>query len=227
VYTSNREAPLGLFWQRADGSGAADRLTVYEPGDRWQSADTPTRDGQTFLYTAGGAGDSSIWAYSLRDRKASRIIDDPGDQTNSVLSPDGRWVAYQSDERANASAVYVQPFPPTGAKFLVTQAGNHPLWSPDGSELFFMNNVNNGQLFSVSIRAQPSLTFGVPVALAVKGMAQAVGSERHFDITPDGKRFAVVLPPGADTTSASQTPQPQIQVVLNWFEELKQRAPVK
>ena len=120
----------------------------------------------------------------------------------------------------------MQPFPATGAKFLITKdGGTHPVWSPDGKEIFFMNDMNNGQLYSVSIRTQPVFTFGNPVPLAIKGFAQSVCCRRDYDITPDGKQFIVILPPGAATNEAPQTLQ--IQVVLNWFEELKRLVPTR
>jgi hypothetical protein len=84
-----------------------------------------------------------------------------------------------------------------------------------------MDDLNNGHLYSVAIATQPSFTFGNPVALPIKGFVQRVGNWRDYDITPDGKQFLFMLPPG---TASSDAPQAlQIQVVLNWFEELKQR----
>ena len=88
-----------------------------------------------------------------------------------------------------------------------------------------MNDVNNGQLYSVSIRTQPGFTFGNPAALAVKGFVQGIRYLRDYDITPDGKQFIVIMPPGASGPEAPQALQ--IQIVLNWFEELKQRVSAK
>ena len=220
LFQSDREGDAGLFWQRADGTGVAERVT--KPEGEWTShrADAWAPDGQTFLFTALKPGDASIWTYSLRDKKAYLFSDAPSWQQSSAFSPDGRWVAYVSEEPGRK--VYVEPFPATGAKFLITKdGGNHPVWSPDGRELIFMDDMNNGQLYSVAIATQPSLTFGNPVALPIKGFLQRVGSWRDYDISPDGKQLLVVLPPG---TASSDAPQAlQIQVVLNWFEELKQR----
>jgi WD40 repeat protein len=101
---------------------------------------------------------------------------------------------------------------------------HHPIWSPDGKQLLYAQQT---QLFAVSVQTQSGFTFGNPVALPVKGFEQIVEWPRQFDIMPDGKQFVVVLPFGqADTAEASQQ-KPQIQVVLNWFEELKQRVPVR
>ena len=85
-----------------------------------------------------------------------------------------------------------------------------------------MNDVTNGQLHSVSIRTEPGFTFGHPAALGIKGLLQSRGSWRNYDITPDGKQFVVLLPPDATKTEATA---PQIQVVLNWLEEVKRLAP--
>jgi serine/threonine-protein kinase len=220
LFQSDREGDVGLFWQRADGTGVAERVT--KPEGEWTShrPDSWSPDGQTFLFTALKPSDASIWTYSLRDRKATLFADAPLWQQSSAFSPDGRWVAYVSEETGRR--VYVEPFPATGAKFLITKdGGNHPVWSPDGKELIFMDDMSNGQLYSVAIRTQPSLTFGNPVALPIKGFVQRVGNWRDYDISPDGKQFLVMLPRGAANSDAPQALQ--IQVVLNWFEELKQR----
>jgi serine/threonine-protein kinase len=224
LFRSDREGDQGLFWQRADGTGVAERVT--KPDKEWPShmPDSWSPDGQTFSFYAGKGGDGSVWTYSFRDKKASLFADAPAWQQSSSFSPDGRWIAYLSED--GGKNVIVEPFPPTGVKFLITKdRGTHPVWSPDGRELFFMNDVSNGQLFSVAIRTQPTFTFGNPVALPIKGFSQIAGSFRNYDITADGKQFLVMLPSDAFAREASLVPQ--IQVVLNWFEDLKQRMSVR
>jgi len=220
LFQSDREGDDALFWQRADGTGVAERMTKLE--GEWTShrADSWASDGQTFLFTALKPGDASIWSYSIREKKATLFADAPTWQQSSAFSPDSRWVAYVSE--VDGRKVYVEPFPATGAKFLITKdGGNHPVWSPDGKELIFMDDLSNDQLYSVAIRTQPSFSFGNPVPLGIKGMIQRVGNWRDYDITPDGKQFLVMLPPGTTDLDMPQTPQ--VQVVLNWFQELKQR----
>jgi serine/threonine-protein kinase len=90
----------------------------------------------------------------------------PGDQkpkalittysTNSSLSPDGRWLAYTSSD-SGGNEVYVQPFPPNGTKFQVTDGGRSPLWSPDGKQIFYLRAQGTGasQLMSVDVQTQP------------------------------------------------------------------------
>jgi serine/threonine-protein kinase len=218
-FTSDREGDEGIFWQRADGTGMAERLTKPDGDSTYNWPEVSSPDGQTLLFTAGKPGDSRIMSYSFRDKKSNVFAEAPFWQHIAAFSPDGKWVAYVSEETGRK--VYVQPFP-AGARFLITQnGGNHPVWSPDSKELFFMNDVGNGQFFSVAIHTQPSFTFGNPVPLAIKGFIQRVGNWRDYDISPDGKQFVVMMPPSAAPSEGPQTLQ--IQVVLNWFEELKQR----
>jgi hypothetical protein len=150
------------------------------------------------------------------------------------LSPDGKWVAYSVGEtRQSVSAVFVQPFPATGEKLQISNddVGSHlPLWSPDGKELFYVGG-NIRTLFSVvSIRTEPSFVFGSPVEIP-RGFAilgPTLAAARTYDIMPDGQRFVGVIDPLQVQAAARAAPAPkQIQVVLNWQEELKQRVPTR
>ena len=154
------------------------------------------------------------------DQKPTPAIKPP--TTNSSLSPDGRWLAYMSAQPGIRPEVYVQPIPPTGEKHqITTNGGINPLWSPDGKELFFLTPGPFGQLMAVDIETQHGFRFGKTTALPIEGLVNT--GPRHYDITPDGKRF-VVLVQKAQTTS-DKAPGEQINVTLNWFEELKQRVP--
>jgi Tol biopolymer transport system component len=116
----------------------------------------------------------------------------------------------------------VQPFPSTGAKQQVSNYGAFlPFWSPDGRELFF--NSRTLGLAAVGVTTQPSFNFGIPTAIPVRFFTQQTTWPRNIDIAPDGKRFIAVLPSDQSGAPAAQ----QIEVVLNWFTELQQRAPVK
>ncbi len=142
-------------------------------------------------------------------------------QRGPVFSPDGRWLAYSSYE-SGGFQVYVQLFPKTGAKHRMTQdGGNFPLWSPDGKELFYLNG---GQSMGIDITTEPAFAFGNEQALGMRGFVAAAGPTRPYDITPDGQRFLMVFP-ADQADSVAETPDEQINVVLNWFEELKDRVP--
>jgi hypothetical protein len=97
------------------------------------------------------------------------------------------------------------------------------MWSPDGRELSYYE-VDARKVVAVTIQTQPSFSFGVPVPLPLEGILQTdTELERQYDVSPDGKRFLVLLP----ATQAGNQPRLQINLVLNWFEELKQRVPTK
>jgi Tol biopolymer transport system component len=152
------------------------------------------------------------------ERKAELFLDGRT-LVHPAFSPDGHWVAYVYVESMHSN-IYVQPFPKTSAaRYQITQKGRNdaPLWSPDGKELFFYNSESQ-KLMAVSIQTQPAFSFGQPVPLPIEGITQN-GGGRRYDITPDGKRFLVMLP-DTSTKGKSRHTQ-QVNVVLNWFEELK------
>jgi eukaryotic-like serine/threonine-protein kinase len=224
AFQSDREGDLGVFWQRADGTGTAERLTKPDHGithipDSWSA------DGQRISFTQVKGSDATVWILSLQDKKPTPLPDTKSSLLGaSVFSPDGRWVAYQIGD-PTSSEIYVQPFPPTGAKFQVSKGGgHHPLWSRDGKELFYLPGP--GQFVSVRIATQPTFTFSNPRHIA-DGVLKENGPTfvRQYDALPDGKRFIGVVP-SEPIQNAGSSPQ-QIDVVLNWFEEIKRRVPIK
>ena len=125
--------------------------------------------------------------------------------------------------RPGEISTFIQPFPPTGAKYEISAPGGRtPAWSPDGKQLF-VHVVNTNRFFVVDIRTEQGLTFGTPVPLPIGGTIHPT-SQRNYDVTPDGKRLIVVLPAEADGTDPTRSAEQQINVVLNWFEELRTRA---
>jgi Tol biopolymer transport system component len=225
AFQSDREGDLGIFWQRADGVGSAERLTKAEQGvshipDSWSP------DNQYLSFTAIKGSEGSVWILSLKDKKAMAFSQTASKMIrNSAFSPDGNWIAYSESITATAtrSQVWVQPFPnPTGAKYPILEFGQ-PFWSPDGKELFY--NSGPGQLSAVSITTKPGFAFGAASPLP-PGLPNAnpLTSPRVVDVTPAGK-FG--LPVSVDQTQSGISAAPQIQVVLNWFRELQERAPLK
>jgi serine/threonine protein kinase len=221
AFQSDRDKDLAVFWQLADGSGTAERLTKADPGET-HVPDSWSPDGKTLLFDTTKNSRVSLWTLSLPNRKVAPVGDiQSGNLTAASFSRDGRWFAYSSSEGGGA-AIFVQPFPVTGAKNRIA-AGTHALWSPDGKQLSFLSF---GRYLVVNVTSQPSFSFGNPTPIAAA--AAIIGNRlapRNYDITPDGKRFVIVaqaeqLPSGTPTTT-------QIQVVLNWMEELKQRVPTK
>ena len=172
-------------------------------------------------------GNSDIWMVPLDgDRKPKPFVVERNFQSHTVFSPDGRWVAYMSNELATfGPQIFVQSYPTMKAKYQIT-TGFHgePLWSPDGNQLFYYS-YSNSRLNVVDVQTQPAFSFGKPVPLPITGVIQDAGMPRNYDITPDGKQFIAVLN-GEEDQSSSQSPG-QVNVVLNWLEELKQKVPLR
>jgi len=109
---------------------------------------------------------------------------------SSRFSTDGKWLVYQSNESGRYE-IYVEPFPRTGARTQITDAGGErPVWSPDGREIVFDRDAT---LYSVAIDTATAFTAKAPVALPVKGFVQSTG-RRLWDVAPDGSRFLMMFP---------------------------------
>jgi len=236
VFQSDREGDAGIFWQRADGTGTAERLTTADKGTS-QVPESWSPKGDGFLFRATKDGQNTLLFYSLNDRKATPFGGVTSSwPTNAVFSPDGRWVAYESGSAGaidvgagDRRAVYVQPYPATGATYqvpVVEQGGyRHPRWSPDGRELFYM--IGGNIRFRVAgVSTQPGFAFGnsAPLPRPANWVDNNGDNGRQWDILPDGQHFIARITAGS-ASQAGQTQTPQIEVVLNWFEELKQRVP--
>ena len=178
-------AESGLFFTRADGSGysRSPLQQAARAAESWSSVN----DGLTFIMLTGD--DYDIWFYSMADRRATPVVALSGSaQLGSAFSPDGRWLAYESDESGEFQ-IHLQPFPPTAASYQVTrEGGRRPMWSHDGGELYFDDGE---RLFVVSLRTVPSFSVGTPVALPITGFVQG-DARRQYDLLPDG-RFLMVL----------------------------------
>ena len=231
TFASDRDGTMSLYTMRADGSGVAERLTTAEEGtSHWPGSWAP--DGETLVFNV--ERDPTDWDISTLSVGSGETQDlyeaMPGGTTytgGAALSPDGRWLAYSAGVSTVAFDVYVEPFPLTGARQRVSQAegGVWPLWSPDGRELFFrMRSVGGGvTLKGVDIATEPNFGFSNEQTLPVEDFI-VVTRHRDYDITPDGQRFLMVFP--ADQAGSSEPTRPQINIVLNWFGELKERVPV-
>jgi serine/threonine-protein kinase len=230
VFQSDREKDLGLFRQRADGSGTAERLTrAEEKVEHVPQCWSP--DGKTLIFSVANGSDGSLWSVSVdRGSQPILLIDRTvPNQIAASLSPDGRWIAYTAIDGVQRN-VYVQPVPPTGAKYQVTADGGiSPIWSPDGKQLIYSQNPGSGigNLASVDVQMRAGFVFGKPLPLPIKGFWHngRAGRPRGFDMTPDGKQFIVMV--SADDATSNVRSTQQLNVVLNWLEELKQRVPAK
>jgi eukaryotic-like serine/threonine-protein kinase len=230
VFQSSREGDSGIFRQRVDGSGAIERLTRAAQGashipDSW----SPTTD--ALLYSITRNDTTTLWLHRLKSKTSEQIPDvqSVGSLVNATFSPDGKWIAYSTADQLGRSFdnhVFVQPFPPTGAKYQIStteENGHHPMWSKNQKALYYVPNV--GEFVKRSISTGASVTFGNPVQVPRRFPVAAPVTPRTFDIGTDGRVIGVM---GRDTTSrgprAAEASVPaitEVTVVLNWFEELK------
>jgi serine/threonine-protein kinase len=246
AFQSDREGDHAIFVQRSDGTGAITRLT--KPGEgQSHLPESWSRDGKYLSYSAGKPGGFALWVLSVEDKKAVKLANiESRSPLGSSFSPDGRWLAYYLSpsegpspemtkpmndvgQLSSDTGVFIQPFPTSGARYQIPkqQIDFHPVWSSNGQSLYFTPSANSGRLDVIGIATQPTVTFGTVESLPARVTADRIAAEsRAWDILPDG-RFVGIVPqasvPGSDTISTDA----QIRFVLNWFEELKQRVPLK
>ena len=219
-----------LYWKAADGSGDAERLTTSE---RSQTPSSWSRDGTIAFVEEGDLkGDFNvlqfdIWVLSTGDRKTRAVIHTAANEMTPEFSPDGRWLAYVSNE-SRRNEVYVQPYPGPGERHLIsTNGGAQPAWSATGRELFYVQGGGFGgpgvtTLMSVKIATAPEFVAGTPEVVFDSADLQSPWG-RSYDVAPDGQRFLLTL-----SKEAPPNPAPaQMILVQHWFEELKRLVPTR
>jgi serine/threonine protein kinase len=222
AFQSNKEgSALNLFWLLADGSGGLERLTTSE---YIQAPSSWSPDGQLLAFVeANPSTQRDIWVLRMSDpgapgqaRKAQPFLRTQFDEAAPRFSPDGRWLAYISNESGRYE-IYVQPYPGPGGKWQIsTEGGTEPVWNPNGRELFYRSG---DKMMAVDIATQPSFAAGKPRMLFEGSYLPTAGTIQNYDVTHDGQRFLMLK-----ANEQAQAPV-QINVVLNWFEELKRRVP--
>jgi serine/threonine protein kinase/WD40 repeat protein len=203
-----------LFWQPADGGGGAEQLTFDEhPRNDLPSSWSP--DGQELAYTANPPGDvRNVYILPLKDRKPRLFDTGQTGASSPWFSPDGRWIAYISNE-SGRNEIYVRPYPGPGGKWQIsTEGGTEPIWNPKGHELFYRSGQ---KLMAVDYTEQPEFSASKPKMLFEGPFVPSPRSLADYDVSPDGQRFLMLK-------DAERKPG-QISVVLNWTAELKQKAP--
>ena len=223
IYQSNRDGGPGLFWQASDGTGAAERLTT-SAKEETHLPDSVSHDGVWLTFTVVRGQESEVWRVSLKTKKAEPLIVVPDARVSqSVLSPDGQWIAYQSRVMEDTQ-IFVEPFPPTGTRYQVPPArdNHHPIWAPDSSALYYVPGPR--QFARVPITTTPRFGFGAPESFELNRTARTGGPTqlRRLDIMPDGKRFVGIWPEDLGK-QPSQDSERRIVVIQNWHEELKRQ----
>jgi eukaryotic-like serine/threonine-protein kinase len=218
VYVSAAGGGTNLFIRAADGTGQPEPLLAKPPESSGALvANGMTPDGRFLIYSVGVP--SNIMKLPLDgSREPQPVLNNPQyAERSGQVSPDARWIAYQSDE-SSTFQVYVRPFPNVdGGRWQVSaEGGSVPIWHPSGRELFYIDPAN--RIMSVPIAAAATFSFGKPV-LALDFSDRPASVYRNYDIAPDGSRF-ILAKESQRGRGASQ-----FIVVLNWLEELKQRVP--
>ena len=223
TFGSSTVGTENLFWKPADGSGSAERLTT-SPHQHRAAAWSP--DGRTLVFVeTGDTPDvTDILAISPgANSQPTAVVKTRFTEAYPDFSPDGRWLAYASNE-SGRSEVYVQPYPGPGPRIPVSaESGTAPRWGAVAKELFYLvPAVAPGvtlKMMAVPITIRPTFTAGRPQVL-FESPLPITAQVRGYDVTPDGQRFL--------TTQAIERPPirpTQMVLVQNWFEELKRQVP--
>ncbi len=222
VFRSNREGPGSLYWKRADGSGQVQRLTES------QNFQTPTSWHPTGKFLAFFELDpetnNDIRILALegdgwlgwKPGQVTTFLDSPFCELFPALSPDGRWLAYQSNE-SGQEEIYVRPFPGPGGPWQISSGGGTiPIWSENGKELFYKSPAQ--QIMAVTYSAEGESFRASQQRLWSEGRIASRPFTRDYDLHPDGDRFAVL------TRAQNQAEEKRDKVVLiqNFFELLRQ-----
>ncbi len=222
-YTSTEGARAVLLRRAADGTGASEKLGEEATAQMMPTSVSP--DGKFLVYSAQEP-DYNVKAIPLSgDHTPTKLVATPKSETNGEVSPNGKWLAYESDE-SGRSQIYVRPFPSvdTGRWQISTAGGTRVAWSRSGRELFYVSGDDFMMAMPVSGDAAKEFTYGRPAQLfSIKpyyfgrenGRAQLIG--RTYDVAADGRFFVAKEP--ASTVGDAQT----IVVIERWLDEVKKR----
>ena len=207
---------MNIYRMPADGSGTAEIAS--SSGEDYKVPGSWSPDGKVLAFSLQDqTTGSDIWVRKLDgDGKARPFLQTPANEGGPVFSPDGRWLAYESDESGRVE-VYVRPFPGPGSKWQIsTDGGTEAVWARSGRELFYRNG---DKMMAAAVEIKPGFSAAKPRLLFEGHYETSIYTfHPNYDVTPDGQRFLMIR--GTEQKSATQ-----INVVLNWSDELKQRVP--
>jgi len=227
AFQSARDGDRGIFWQNADGTATAERLTTAAAGEE-HVPESWSRDGARLLFAVVKGRSRELWVLTLDGRTTAPFGNVQSSAPfSATFSRDGRWVAYAFADLGEAPTspnrgVFVEPFPATGEKYQAPKKGIdfHPVWAPDGTRILFIQAAGQPTV-AVPVVTRPSIAFGSITELPrVPRPGVLLGDVRGYDVLPDGR---VIGATGGDETNPAL--QPEVHVVINWFEELKRLAP--
>jgi Tol biopolymer transport system component len=226
VYSSQEKGGVyNLWWIRADGAGDAQRLTESK---RPQFAGSWRPDGKVLaFFQLNPSTSADIMTLPIEgDEKSGWKPGEPKPFVNSffdergpAVSPDGRWLAYQSNESGSLE-VYVRPFPGPGGKWQISTGGGYPKWSRNGKELFY--RTLDSKIMAVTYAASgDSFRADKPQLWSPGQFTERGLGVYNFDLHPDGKRFAVLKAPGTEQAAAVN----KVTFIFNFFDEIKRKLP--
>ncbi|HEX7795735.1 MAG TPA: hypothetical protein VF456_15340, partial [Vicinamibacterales bacterium] len=210
IWSSTRDnSNPTMYWQPADGTGNPVRLG--SPGISFPGSVTP--DGQTLFFFSTG---NFLYRMPLGQAGAAeRLLGPLPSLLTPEVSPDGRWIAFQSNESGKPE-VYVRPYPNIdGGRWQIsTNQGSRPAWSRNGRELFFLDGTERVNAASIGVSGD-TLVPGAPRRLLetayYPGFTSRGGNIRGYDVTADGQRFLMIK--GSANASESRS---EMTIVLNW-----------
>jgi eukaryotic-like serine/threonine-protein kinase len=217
----------GIYWKAADGSGQDDLLS--STPDRLLFPYCWSSDGEKLVGAelTAAMDKTHIGMLSMEGDHAQKTLVQQAMEGSPKISPDGRWMAYSSTESGQTD-IYVRPFPEVDkARWQISASGGgSPLWSPDGRELFYLNG---DAVMAVSVKTEPSFDIVGTSKVLFRGtfVGPYMGEGTPWDISHDGKRFLMIKSPVSTGAGPATAGPRKINIIANWFEELKQRAPVK
>jgi dipeptidyl aminopeptidase/acylaminoacyl peptidase len=202
VYAGNADGPRSVYRIAADGSGGAE--LVFSKTEWWINDVSVRPDGSGILMAAQDVRGHDLMFLREGSTEVEPFLVTPSDERAPSFSPDGRYVAYSSNE-SNRLEVYVRPFPGPGPKRQISNDGGvTPSWSRDGKEIFFWEPGQNGRLKRASFEAGPDPKVGKPQTLFEVPLLMV----DRLTLMPDGQRFAMVQPPPEEETPLSMVAIP-------------------
>jgi serine/threonine-protein kinase len=217
AYRGTRKGFRNIWVKSVDGTSDEQQLTH---GDGVHTPTSWSPDGKNLLYYDATTSSSGwdLWMVSVADGKTQPIVNIAQRQYAAQWSPDGRWIAYTSDE-SGRDEVYVIPFPLTGQRWRVsTEGGAEPAWSHDQRDLFYRGGK---KVWAADVRTSPVFSVGTPRALFDDIFVVGPNGVTGYSVTLDGKRFLFGQPVQPDP------PITHIQMVVNWFTELRRAVGTK
>jgi dipeptidyl aminopeptidase/acylaminoacyl peptidase len=227
VFTTWFGGDIGLGWIRPDGSGSVEALVKgvgMRSYERTQPDFLPDGSGIIMTGLAPAASLEDLLILRLTgDVRLEALLESPGVERNPAVSPDGRAVAYNSDE-SGRHEVYVRPYPNVDARRwqISTGGGAGPRWTRGGRELVYLDGQGRVMAVTVRVDRADSFEFSKPEPLFTFAAATVYGLDRGFDVSRDGDRF---LFRGGPTTTPASGSAVELVVIQNWVDELKRLVP--